>query len=309
MGLLAEIQQSLLSGDQLSPILLKLRFLAARLGSDDLAEWVKHEAEGYPPDAVVPDYRKFGVHFTASFNGPFGRMATNMPVPPALIASLASEDWLTHTERQNVAAVEALIESSGKAGNDLNIDASNLTMLLGMKVYQGMACHSATGHISRASLVEMIATLRARVLDLTLELERRVPLAREIEAGKASGPVEASGAAAVTHITNQTIYGGVGTNVSNSGAGAHATVNVIQGDVGSVAKALTDGGLSTDDAHEFAEILAAESPVSGDQPFGQRAKDWIGKNVGKALNGTWKASAAVATALLTEVAKRYYGLA
>lgn len=308
MGLLSDIQQSLLAGADLGPILLKLRYLAARLGSDVLAEWVRHEAEGYPHDVPVPDYRKFGVRYTASFNGPFGRMANNMDVPPALIAAHASKSWLTHEERQNVSAVESLIASSGKADTDLQIDASNLLMLLGGKVFQGMACHSASGHISRASLVEMIGTLRARVLDLTIELEKQVPISREIAAGQASQPPEKERAATVTHITNQTIYGGVGTNVANSGAGARFEINVAQADPASVAKALRDAGIPEADASEFANIVASETPASLDDPFGPKAKDWISQKIGKALDGTWKMGVAVATALLTEAAKRYYGL-
>lgn len=49
MGLLHEIQSSVVQeGSDIGPILLKLRLLAARLRSDELEEWVKHESEGYP---------------------------------------------------------------------------------------------------------------------------------------------------------------------------------------------------------------------------------------------------------------------
>jgi len=49
MSLLQEIQADLLDPKaSIGPILLKLRFLAHRLGSDILEEWVKFETEGYP---------------------------------------------------------------------------------------------------------------------------------------------------------------------------------------------------------------------------------------------------------------------
>jgi hypothetical protein len=67
----------------------------------------------------------------------------------------------------------------------------------------------------------MIGTLRGRVLELTLQLERSVPGAGEIEAGKTGEPVGTERAETVTHITNQIINGGVvGPNVANSGDGA-----------------------------------------------------------------------------------------
>lgn len=55
MSLLHDIQAAVLQdGSDLGPILLRLRLLAARIGSQTLAEWVRHESEGYPPDANSP---------------------------------------------------------------------------------------------------------------------------------------------------------------------------------------------------------------------------------------------------------------
>jgi hypothetical protein len=156
-------------------------------------------------------------------------------------------------------------------------------------------------------MVEMIATVRARIMDLTLELERELPEAADIVAGQAATPPEPEKAAVVTNITNQVFNGSVGTNVGASGQ-ANIHVTVQQGDVGSLAKALVDGGLPETDATEFAQIVAAEKPEGPDQPFGVGARGWIEKNIGKALNGTWKIGVAVATGLLTAAAKHYYGL-
>lgn len=85
MSLLREIQASLMErGQDTGPILLKLRFLASRLGSDVLEEWVKHESEGYPKDTEVPDYRKMKVSYTGDFSGPFGSFIRDAPIPPCL---------------------------------------------------------------------------------------------------------------------------------------------------------------------------------------------------------------------------------
>ena len=72
MSLLREIQASLMQqGQQIGPILLKLRFLASRLGSDLLEEWVKHESEGYPKNVEIPEYRKIPVTYSGTFFGSF----------------------------------------------------------------------------------------------------------------------------------------------------------------------------------------------------------------------------------------------
>lgn len=308
MGLLSDIQIALLNEQPIGPILLKLRFLAARLGSGPLEEWVKYESEGYPSSVPIPEYRKFGVSYTGSFNGSFGRVASNIPIPPYLIAEHAGESWLVHEERQSVSAIEDLIAASTKTGSNLGTNAANLVMLLSDKIFSAMACHSVHGNISRSALVEMIGVLRARVLELTLELEKNVPGSGEIAAGQASLPAEPEKAAIVTHITNQIVNGPVGSNVANSGAGAQFNISVDQGDAPSIVKMLVDGGIPIVDAEEFADLVASEQPEGPAEPFGSKAKAWIGANIGKSLDGTWKIGVAVATALLTEAAKRFYGL-
>jgi hypothetical protein len=307
MGLLADIQSSLLEERPVGAVLLKLRFLAARLGSATLEEWVKHEAEGYPNDVEVPEYRRFDVSYTGSFNGPFGRLASNIPIPPYIIAEHAGKVWLTHQERQSVSAIESLIGSAEKAGTNPQTSAANLVILLSDKVFDGMVCHSVRGQVSRAAMVQMVGAVRGRVLELTLELEKSVPGATEIVAGEASKPSEPERARIVTNITNQIINGPVGSNVANSGSGVQFNINVQQGNLASLAKALKVGGISDADADDFATLVGSEGP-EGDQPFGAKAKAWIAANIGKALNGTWKIGAAVATTLLTEAAKTYYGL-
>ena len=68
MTLLQEIQAALLDPkSSIGPILLKLRYIADRLGSDILEEWVKYETEGYPEGVEVPDYRQAHVTYRGTF--------------------------------------------------------------------------------------------------------------------------------------------------------------------------------------------------------------------------------------------------
>ncbi|MDF1727364.1 MAG: hypothetical protein P1U53_06410, partial [Sulfitobacter sp.] len=68
MPLIHDIQTALLDENaSVGPMLLKLRFLAAKLDADILEEWVQHEAEGYPDDVDVPEYRQASITCTGSF--------------------------------------------------------------------------------------------------------------------------------------------------------------------------------------------------------------------------------------------------
>lgn len=293
-------------GQEIGPMLLKLRFLASRLGSGLLEDWVKHESEGYPGKIEVPDYRKIGVSYIATFSGPFGSGIRNAPIPPYLIEKYAGTKWTQYEMRQSVAAIDDLIASGRDSGN-LQINAANLILLLQGNVYEGYACNSVTGTISKAALSELQNAVRARILELTLELEKSIPSAAEITLGPQSEIPATNDAETVTQITQHIIHGNQ-TNITSSGEGAQFQINVVEKDSASLERALLSAGIAQPDAAEFAEIVASEEGGTKDEPFGAKAKTWIVKNIGKAANGTWKVGVAVATKTLTEAALKYYGL-
>jgi hypothetical protein len=85
MNLLSEIQNDLTSpaGDVMT-VLLKCKILAARLGSAEFAQWVTHELNGYPDDQPIPDYRRLGIVYFASFIDIAWRIP-EAPVPTQLV--------------------------------------------------------------------------------------------------------------------------------------------------------------------------------------------------------------------------------
>jgi hypothetical protein len=204
MSILREIQAEILDPNvMLGSILLKLRFLAARLNSEPLADWVRHETEGYPADVDLPSYRFVGVSYEGTFSGPFGSGIQNAPIPTSLIARYAGGDWVRKGVRESIAAVDELAGSEQPG-----VDASNLILKLQGKIYPELACNSVSGAISPTSLKEISNIVRSRVLDLTLELEKRVPDAVNVTLDQrvAGGPEEKK---AVTEVFRQTVYGGV----------------------------------------------------------------------------------------------------
>lgn len=306
MSVLREIQVSIVGPDcELSAILLKLRLLASRLGSNPLEQWVKHEAEGYPQDVEVPDYRKLAVSYTGNWSGPFGSGIRDAPIPQHLIEKFASKKWTEIEMRQSIATVDDLLRRNNGESGTLQIDASNLILLLQGKVYEDYACNSVTGRISTAALREIQYAVRNRILELTIELEKAVPAATEVTLGKPRA-AEAGAAEAVTQIFNQTIHGHY-TSITGTGAGAQITLTIAQGDANAMIGELVKAGIPQEAAEEFAEIVASEEPENPDRPFGARARDWLTRNIGKAADGTWKVGMTVATRVLEEAALHYYG--
>lgn len=305
MSLLQQIQESVVEeGSDLGSILLKLRLLAARLGSDILGEWVKHESEGYPRDMGVPSYRIVGVTYRGMFSGPFGSGIKNAQIPPYLIEKYAGDSWTKYEVRESITAVDEVVKKSADGGS-FGIDASNLILLLQGKVYDGYACNDVSGSISPTAFYEIQQTVRSRILELTIELEKSVPGAMHVAFGtKAANKSEAE---QVQQITQQIIYGNVSTAVAG-GSGANIAVAINERDNNSFIEHLVATGIPKGDATELAQIMATEEPSSSDEPFGQKAKSWIASNLKKAAEGTWNVGISVATKVLTEAALKYYGL-
>ncbi|HSF95910.1 MAG TPA: hypothetical protein VLA52_12870 [Thermohalobaculum sp.] len=308
MSLLREIQASLMQeGSDLGPTLLKLRYLASRLGSDPLESWVKHEAEGYPNDVEVPEYRKLGVSYQGNFSGPFGSGIRNAPIPAALIEKFAGQHWVKYEMRQSVAAVDDLIAVGKGEGGTLQINASNLILLLQGNVYEDYACNSVVGSISKASLVELQYAVRTRMLELTIQIEKSIPGSADLKLGPPEHRPTINDANKVSQITNQVIYGNY-TNVTSTGDTAQITISIATGDRKALFDALVKGGIPDDDAAELVDIAATEGPENENEPFGTRAKGWLAKGMGKVADGTWKIGVSAATSLITEALLRYHGL-
>ena len=307
MSLLQQIQESVVQeGSDLGSILLKLRLLAARLGSYILEEWVKHESEGYPKDAEVPSYRIVGVTYRGTFSGSFGSGINNAQIPPYLIEKHAGESWTKYEVRESIAVVDEMVKRhKNNDGGSFGIDASNLILLLQGKIYDGYACNDISGSISPTSFYEIQQTVRNRILELTLELEKSVPGAMHVAFGEStSSKTETE---QVQQISQQIIYGNVSTAVVG-GAGANIAVAITEGDNNSFIEHLMARGIPETDASELAKIMEAEEPSSSDEPFGEKAKNWVATNIKKAAEGTWKVGISVATKVLTEAALKYYGI-
>lgn len=180
-------------------------------------------------------------------------------------------------------------------------------MLLQGKVYKDYACNSVVGHIPFSALIEIQNAVRTKILELTIELEKLVPAAADINLGPPASKPGEQETEAVTHITQQIVHGNV-TTISNSGESAKFYLSIGERDKNAFAKALANAGVAEPDADEFAKIVASEEPESKDEPFGIKAREWIAKNISKAADGTWKIGFAVATKVMTEAAMKYYGL-
>lgn len=308
MSLLREIQASLMKeGADIGSILLKLRFLASRLGSDKLEEWVHYEMEEYPPDALLPDYRKLAVTYKGGFSGSFQSSISGAPIPSVLIKEYVGEEFLTYQERRGVVSVDHLVRKDTSESGTVSFSAPDFILRLQGKVYPGMACNSITGVVSTADLVGLVFSVRDRVLKLTIELEKSVPVAASIVVDQKTERLPEKDTNTVSIIADQVVYGNQNV-ISSRGANVQSMVNIQQQDTAALIKALTEGGIPESDAQEFADILSKEQPTSKEEPLGEGGTNWLVTHIKKAAEGVWKTGVSEATKLVTKAAAQYYGL-
>lgn len=306
MSLLHEIQQALITEDaSLGTALLKLRILASRLGSEELEDWVRHESNGYPEDVEVPDYRILKIGYTGTFVNSHFQM-NDVQIPRHLIETIAGEHWVKYQERASIGLVEAMINGQ-RPNSRLGIEASDLVLLLGDKVYEGANCIKATGTFGAASHHAIREAVRSRMLDLTLSLEKNITGAEKIAIGSGMTPLTSDERAEVTTITNQIIYNN-STVISSTGHGSTVAVSISRGDTSSLMDALLSAGVSHENAKGLIDVAISEKPEKAEETFGEKTKAWLSKKAGKAIDDAVDTGIGIGVGALKGYLKQYYGL-
>lgn len=301
MGLLEEIQLAAIDGSVgLGTLLRMCRLLAARLGSAELAEWVKFESEGYPTHAHVPSYRISHPAIKATFSGPFGSGIKNAGIPTYLVDKFCGEGWTEFRCRQSAASIEATLEDAKSGSLQINLD--NLMLLLQGNVYKDYACVAVWGELPTSTLTDIQNGVRNRVLELSIQLAQDHPLAAMIEGTAVRKPSEGK---LVGNIINATIYGSA--NVAGTANNSTMVAGIPFGDMKALLESLTAQGVDETDLQELAKAVTAEPNVTNEK-FGKRVAAWVSKMIGKAATGAWSIGVSAAGGTLEAALKSYYGL-
>jgi len=301
MPLLDEIESAALdSASDLGAILRRCKVLAVRLGSKPLEEWLLWESNGYPPNAELPDYRVWALTIKGHFAGPFGSGLRNAPIPSICIPEDIRESMTTFKCRQSVSSLEQLLTSTETGV--LHADYSDLSVLLGMGVYEGSNCIQAWGEFGVGCVVEALNAVRNRILDFALAIEKEYPSAGERSSG--ASPIDQ---ARVTQIFNTTVLGG---SMNLVGSADRSTVSLMMQphDFESIRGELQRLGASSAEIRSLEESLEADPKPTAPNQLGPRVAAWLGDAVKAAASGAWKVGVDAASSVLCKMLSRYYGL-
>jgi hypothetical protein len=300
MSVLEGIQQAAVdSSVDLATLLRKCKLMSARLGSRPLEEWVIHESNGYPDDVQVPEYRIWPLELKGHFSGPFGSGMRNAPIPRAVLPPKAKKAYERYECRLSVANVEV---SLAQADGMIRLSTGDLALVLGMNVYENKNCIQAWAEFSSNSLVELLNSVRNRILDFAIALWKESPDAGATNQSIASQlPAER-----ITQIFNTTVFGG-SANLVGQAVASTISFSVSQNDWPSLKRLLTEQGVDGAELRKLRSALDADPAPTG-KAFGPRVSGWIARMTEKAANGTWQIGLGAAGNLLAEAIGKFYGL-
>ena len=300
MGILETIQAEIVDdNNSIASTLLKLRLLAAKLGSDEFAEWIKNEAEGYSQDADIPTYRVAPISFSGTFRGPFGDGIANASIPSLLIKQIAGEDWITKKFQESAAAVEKMANEK----DGIHLDLSNLIFILRGKVYPDFEPTQIVGFVSQTLLIQMSNAIRTKLLEITIEIANKIPNAEGVELTSIQHNPEVT-----TQIFHQTIHGSM-TNIQSSGPKAIIQVTIAKHDPKSLKNGLLEFGLSDEDSNELAELISKQEPEKQkDDGLNDGARKWLADRITNGFDAGVKGGIVALTQFVQEAAMQYWGL-
>lgn len=93
--LIETIIQDLGDDKPVKGILLKAQIVAAKLGNENFATWIKNEQNGYPNPMNLPDYRILNTIIKADVAQPLGIVCNNCTIPHGIFENEQLNDLLT----------------------------------------------------------------------------------------------------------------------------------------------------------------------------------------------------------------------
>ena len=297
MNLLDEIQQDLTSPSATAAnILRKARVLASQLRSVELQQWAKSELDGYGNNEELPAYRQMRLAAYGKIYG-WGGIRRNLPIPTTMLPAELHEMLTDFPVRENVAALEAIIESNGEnlqfkhppEWTELLKKHFEQTSVEGLsETYQPVPKYLYSG---------ILDSIKNKLLEFVLEIKENN--VNPDEPNPTATDQDLVRSAVVNHIYGNNNTLAIGNQISQQ-------VSPVQrGDIDSLIEQLRGYEVPSEDLEELRDAISAEPELTTEN-LGPRVSGWLGKMTTKTLSGAWTTAVQNAPALATEAVKRYF---
>lgn len=294
MNLLADLQSMAVdASSDLGTLLRKCTILAARLGSKQLEDWLTWEANGYPKNGPVPEYRVWPLQVKGNFVG-LHQSISNQTIPPVFLPEDVRNSYNNYEFRESIANVEYCLEQD--TVGIIYVSTQDLALTLGTKVFKQMNCLECWAEFSTSNFVELLNSVRNRLLGFLVDVQKEHP---NVD-GTDSNTLDSPNSDKITQIFHTTIYGG-SANFVRTANDSSVVFSIGPNDFESVRHVLRENGVSEEDIMELKNALTEDEPPQTPGSFGPKVSSWIAKMKQKAAEGTWNIGTAAAANLLSNL--------
>ena len=302
MSLLDDILNAAINENvAVSALLMKCRLLAHRLGHEEFKQWVLWESDGYPEDAPLPDYRKVPANLkmnVATFRG----IHSGLPVPVNAIPDESINDFREINFRAGIPSLERMsitdkpgalkVSRGGLAHTFQCMNQSADTKIDGeiLDLWQ---------EISTGQIASICSTIRGRVLDFAVEIQKELPNAGELSG---DSPAAADRERLVSQVFHTTVSKGGSVNMMGTAIDS-TVIKITAGDFGGLSKVLADNGFSQENINLLKDAMDADKDGKPSDGFGPKVSEWLSKMMAKVANRSLDGS----VDFLIKAITQYYG--
>lgn len=285
----------------LTDALMKTKVLLHRLGRKDLAEWVNHELNGYADGTPVPEYRVIHAMLKGVITNGVYRYNSH-PLPTLHLDKDIRKRYENLEMRESISVLEGLAASdTGNLHRPIPIE---FNMFFDEVITGGYHVEKSWCEIGFGQIGQILTQVRSRLLDFVLELSEKVGGDMTDDEFKRIGqsPETAS-------MFNHAIFGDNVTIQVGNYSTQTVTNQITRGDFETLESYLLQHHVPPVDADRLQSAIKADEKTKDvkEKRFGSKVRDWMKEMLAKAVDGSWQIELGIASNLLTEALKTYYG--
>lgn len=279
----------------LEELLNKCLFISRKLKIKPLRKWCELEIEGYSGQQI-PSYRKIKGELKA--HNPV-RGLIPFVIPPELDEIVTNIDVI-----QPIGEICSLVNTvDRKLFYTLTSEMNHILMQM-QRDYLGSPMMPKL-IIDISQLMAIQKKVRNIILDWSMRLEEDGVLGEGLKFSEKEK--EKVAAMSVNNFNIQNMQGVAG-NISGGTINQNNQMNIQPKDFDSLAKHLMQNKVEFSDIQALQGAIESDPTPSEPNKLGSNVSGWIGNMIGKAANGSWDVSIAVAGTLLAEAITKFYGL-
>jgi hypothetical protein len=285
----------------LTDALIRTKVLMHRLGRKDLAEWVNLELNGYPDNSQVPSYRIVHAQIMGAVSNGAYRYESH-PLPTLHLDEKVRKRFEELEMRDSISVLEGLAKED-KVGLrrpiPLEFNGHLSKVLTGGYKVERAWCDMGIGR-----LTEVHTQVRSRLLDFLLELSEKVGVEMSDAEIKKVGQ-----ASETASMFNNAIFGDNVTILVGDHGHQNVKNRVSCGNIEELKAVFSSAKMPAEcvvDLEVSVQTDAASEEVKSTQ-LGPATKNWMKQALSRVVDGSWQIELSIASNLMTEALRSYYG--